>query len=50
VLTYDDRGNVTETLDALGNITSFTFDADDNQLTQTNPLGQTTTASYVKLR
>jgi len=42
---YDDRGNVTVTVDADG-ATVFEYDADDNLLSTMNPLGEMSTASY----
>ena len=33
-------------IDALGHVDARTFDGDDNMLTETNPLGNTTTYTY----
>jgi RHS repeat-associated protein len=37
--TYDDQLNVTSKTDALGHITSYTYDANGNRLTETDPTG-----------
>ena len=42
----DDQGNVGETIDALGNITRYAYDANDNLIKAVAPDGTTTTYSY----
>jgi len=44
--TYDKRGNVTSTTNALGHTTTITYDNDDNELTVTDPLGNAITRTY----
>ena len=39
---YDDRGNVVQTTDALGGVTTRTYDALDNKLTETDLAGLVT--------
>src|SRR5215510_5509967 len=39
---YDDQLNVTSMADALNRVTSYTYDADGNQLTETDPTGTVT--------
>ncbi len=42
----DDQGNVGETIDALGNITRYSYDSNDNLTEVVAPDGTTTTFSY----
>ena len=42
----DDQGNVGETIDALGNITRYAYDSNDNLITIVAPDGTTTTYQY----
>ena len=44
--TFDDMGNITQMLDALGGVSKATFDTFGNQVTTTDPLGRTTTTTY----
>jgi YD repeat-containing protein len=47
-LTYDSYGNVNSTTDALGRVTTFTYDSDAHTfpITATNPLNHTTATTY----
>ena len=47
---YDSRGNVIEEVDAEGGITTETYDDANNMLTETDPLGHTTTLHLRRLR
>ena len=43
---YDSLGQIAQLLDGLDNATSYTYDANFNQLTATDPNGNTTTFAY----
>jgi RHS repeat-associated protein/uncharacterized delta-60 repeat protein len=46
VLEYDTRGNITRSVNAMGEMVSRTYDDQNNVLTETDGLNQTTTFSY----